>query len=72
MYILVVRILRTTRGRRTIKMMERHPGQTEERKKEEGRAAGQCRDVLRKREVHARMQGKYGKAEPVHRIEKSI
>lgn len=53
-------------------MMERHPGQTKERKKEEGRAAGQCRDVLRKRESHARMQGKHGKAEPVHRIEKSI
>lgn len=49
-------------------MMERHPGQTEERKKEKGRAAG----VLRKREVQARMQGKYGKAEPVHRVVKSI
>lgn len=53
-------------------MMERHPGQTEERKKEKGRAAGAYREVLKKREVQARMQGKYGKAEPVHRVVKSI
>lgn len=53
-------------------MMERHPGQTEEGKKEKGRAAGAYREVLRKREVQAWMQGKYGKAEPVHRVVKSI